>query len=171
MNPPIRIAMLSLACSLLLLGAGCSSTWTSLDVRGVNYNDLFDLTVHTIGGEGFKFTRTDPHAGIIRTGWNYEKILDVGRFPIRLEATIDPAGEGVYRIKMRIDQEALREGYRIMTPEESDGWEEYGWDDETTGLILKKIELQVKDVGPSEGYKRRHERARELRKPVPKVLE
>lgn len=153
------------AAAILLCCAGCGSHWLSLEVDTINYYDLYSLTKHTICNEGYKIADFDMHEGTIDSDWNYDKMTDVGRFPIRrmVEAKIDPHEEGGFLVSIRIDQEANREGYRLMTPELSDGWEEYGWDKEAASLILKKLELQVGEFKPSDDFYERYRKADRLK--------
>ncbi len=166
MSSTNRFFLQAAAVLLLAAAGGCGTHWHTLDVDTINYYDLYNLTQQTICGEGFKIAANDMHEGTIESDWNYDKMTDVGRFPIRrmVEAKIDPLDEGEgFTVCVRIDQEANREGYRLMTPELSEGWEEYGWDDEVAGLILKKLELQVGEFSPSEEFKERHRKAMELK--------
>ncbi len=146
--------------------------WVSLEVKDVSYADLFDLTAHVIDGEGFAVCEEDRHNGTIGTKWNYEKITTQGRLPIRrrLETSIDPEGEGGFTVKIRIDQEANWKGYRLNELEQSNSWDEHGWDVDTAVLILKKIEIQVKDAGLSKEFEERHKKAEERKSAVPDVL-
>lgn len=163
--------LLLFAILLVLSCVGCGSNWVVLQVEDVSYSDLYQLTCHVIDGEGFKVAHADPHTGTIRSSWNYAKITDVGRFPIRrqLEAKIVPE-ESSYLLSVRIDQEANREGYGVSDPQLSDNWDEYGWDRKTCETILKKIEIQVTEYGPSDEFYKRFREADELKSEVPDVL-
>lgn len=160
-------------CSILITLScfGCGSNWMALRVDEVSYSDLYQLTCHVIDREGFKLSHADPHLGTIRSSWNYNKITDVGRFPIRrqLEATIKREDDA-YLVSLRIDQEANRDGYGMSDPELSDSWDEYGWDRKTCETILKKIEIQVKEYGPSDEFYKRFREAEDLKADVPEVL-
>jgi len=171
--PPFLPSFLFAALLLAFGCLGCSSDWSSLKVEGVAYQDLFELTAHVITSEGFSLKKIDPNAGLLTTDWNYSKITDTGRFPIRrrVEARIDPEDEGGYLISVRIDQEANWEGYGLTDPRLSDSWDEYGYDEETASLILKKIDIQVREFGPSEDFKNRFRKAEKLKGKIPKVLD
>jgi len=142
-----------------------------LRVEDVSYSDLYQLTCHVIDREGFRISEADPHLGTIVSSWNYNKITDVGRFPIRrqLEAKIERDDES-YLVIVRIDQEANRDGYGVSDPELSSYWDEYGWDYKTCETILKKIEIQVKEYGPSDEFYKRFREAEDLKSTVPEVL-
>lgn len=157
---------------LAFIAMGCSSDWVTLQVQDVSYADLYDLTLHVIENEGFPLHTINIHEGEIVTGWNYGMITDTGRFPIRrrVEAWVDPDDDGAYVVRLRIDREANWEGYRITDPRLSDAWDEYGWDRETAGRILKKIEIQVKDFEPSEEFFERFKKSEELKARIPDVL-
>jgi hypothetical protein len=158
---------------LILTCAGCGTHWQSLKVEDVSYRDLYDLTLHVIDDRGFKIQESDINSGSIISQWNYEKLNDRARFPIRrkVEARIDEAGDNAYLIKIRIDQEANWEGYRVIDPRTSDTWDEHGYDEQTEKDILYRIDLQVRDFEPSEQFYERHRKARDLKSEVPDVLE
>jgi hypothetical protein len=157
---------------LALAGAGCSTDWVSLQVQDVSYADIYDLALHVIESEGYPLSEINIHEGRIVTGWFYGKMTDRGRFPIRrrAEVRVDPEDEGGFLVRVRIDQEANREGYRLTDPRLSDAWDEYGWDREGAALVLKKIEIQVKEYEPSEEFFERHKKSEELKARIPDVL-
>jgi len=157
---------------MAVICVGCSSDWVSLQVQDVSYSDIYDLALHVIEKEGFPLRTVDIHEGQILTGWNYAMITDTGRFPIRrrVEARVDPADNGAYVVMVRIDREANWEGYGVTDPRLSDAWDEYGYDRNTAILILKKIEIQVRDYEPSEEFYERYKRSEELKARVPDIL-
>ena len=156
----------------LLLTGGCKLGWQYLEVENVSYRDLFVLTSHVIDSEGFVLDEQNTNTGSITTRWNYGKLIDVGRFPIRrrAEAQIDPLEEGKYQLKLRIPQQALWENYGVVNPETAKGWELYGDDKETTHSILTRIKLMVQDFEPSEDFLDRMKRIDKLRDTTPEVL-
>jgi|GEM_PF-3219245 len=167
MNRTLAVVLVAIALS------GCRTQWQSLAVEDISYSDLYGLTLHVIDSEGFQLSWCDIHEGEITTTWNYSKITDTGRFPIRrrLEARIDPESQGSYQVKLRIEQEANWEGYGISDPKLSDAWDDYGWDREKASLILKKIEIQTREYEPSDAFYERYRRAERLKTEVPDVLE
>jgi hypothetical protein len=158
---------------ILAVSAGCGTGTQSLRVEEVSYQDLFRLTAHIIDQEGFVLEDLNSDEGYISTRWDYNKLLDVGRFPLRrrAEAQIDPDGEGAYLIHLTIDQEALRRGYGVSEPEKSDDWEEYGYDKQATRTILTRIKLLTRDFEPSTDFYNKYKKKDELEKDVPEVLE
>jgi len=168
--------MLLRAPTLLLLASlsgACGMGTQRLKVDNVSYQDLFRLTAHVIDSEGFMLDEIDANEGLITTRWDYDKLVDVGRFPIRrrAEARIDPAGEGVYEVELSIEQEALRQGFGLSNPEKASGWESYGYDKQTTRDILTRIKLFVRDFKPSDEFYDRYKKKQDLKKTVPDVLD
>lgn len=158
---------------LIFICTGCSTHWQTLEVEEISYRDLYDLTLHVIDDKGFKIQQSDIAEGTIISQWNYDKVDDVMRCPIRrkVEARINESGNNAYLVKIRIDQEANWKGYRIIDPRTSDTWDEHGYDEKTETDILYRIDLQVREFEPSEEFYERHRKARELKSEVPDVLE
>lgn len=157
---------------LPVMVASCAGEYQYLTVKEIQYSDLFNLTAHVIDRQGFALEEMNPSEGYIESYWDYEKLVDVGRFPIRrkVECQIDPDGESTYKIKLRITQEALWESYMVNEPEHRKNWETYGVDKETARNILTRINLMVKDFEPSDEFYDRWRRKEEFKKGVPDVL-
>lgn len=157
----------------IALLTGCGMGTQSLRVEEVTYQDLFRLTAHVIDTEGFVLQELNSDEGVIITKWDYNKLLDVGRFPLRrrAEAQIDPYGDGAYVIHLEIEQEALRRGYGVSEPEKSTDWESYGYDKQTTRAILTRIKLITRDFEPSQEFYNRYKKKEDLEKSVPDVLD
>jgi hypothetical protein len=156
---------------LLLLPCACSTSWQELKVDSLSFSDLFNLTVHVIDTSGFVVDDPNPHTGTIRTKWDHNKLLDVGRFPIRrrAEAHIDPLDDGAYLVRLRIEEEA--NNYGKMEVERSDkGWQFYGYDKVKTQDILTRIKLLVMEWKPSDKFYERYKRLDDLREAIPEVL-
>ena len=153
--------------------SACSYGTQSLRVEEISYQDLFRLTAHIIDSEGFVLEDLDSNEGLITTKWDYDKVLDIGRFPIRrrAEARIDPAGDGAYVIHLTIDQEALRMGYGVSEPEKATGWDSYGYDKAATRDILTRIKLLTRDFEPSDDFYDAYRKKEDLKKAVPEVLD
>jgi len=167
-------------CAFLLAGfclagfcAGCGSGWSRLHVENVTYNDLFDYAAQIVRDDGFSLEDADKNSGLISTTWKYGRDTDRGRFPKRRKVVIriDPDGDGEWLVRVRIDREANWEGYyRITEPEQSEGWEGDGCDDDMAVLFLKKIEILVKDYESAEAGAGDDEKETESRSTVPEVL-
>ena len=165
-----------LRCIILLsmpaLISACSGPYHYLTVKEVQYGDLFNLTAHVIDNEGFVLNEVNPSKGFIDTYWDYKKLVDVGRFPIRrkVECQIDPKGEGEYEIRLIIDQEALWQSYMVNDPQKAKNWEEYGTDKETAMTIISRIKLLTREFEASDEFYDRWRRKEQLREGVPDVL-
>jgi len=166
------LRILSIFILPLLFNACGSMGWQSLKLDNISYNDLFHLTAHVIDSEGFVLDIIDPNEGSIVSGWEYNKILDIGRFPIRrkVEAIIDSLEERSYQLNLRIEQEALWKNYGVMDLEHKEGWEFYDYDKETTQNILTKIKLILEDFEPSKEFYDRWKRKDDFEKDVPEIL-
>ena len=141
-------------------------------MKDIQYGDLFNLAAHVIDSEGFVLNDVNPGEGYISTRWDYKKLVDVGRFPIRrkVDCHIDPDGQKEYEVRIRIDQEALWKSYLVNEPELSDDWESYGTDKETAQEILSRIKLLTMEFKPSDEFYKRWERKDRYEEKVPDVL-
>ena len=147
--------------------------WQTLEVENLSYGDVFNLTVYVIDTEGFVIDSQDSDSGLITTFWDYKKMLDVARFPIRrkVEAHVDPSGDDRYIIDIRIRQEALWENYATVDVKNQKGWDLYGSDKETTHSILTRIKLLTREFKPSDDFYQQRKQMDELRGTIPDVLE
>ncbi|MBU0753679.1 MAG: hypothetical protein KJ645_00975 [Planctomycetes bacterium] len=157
----------------ILSFCACSEGWQRLEVEDLSYNDVFRLTTHVIDTNGFIIDEANTHTGEIVTRWNYGKFVEHGRFPIRrrVEAQIDPTGDQTYLIRLRAPQEALWEGLAAVELDRQEGWEDHGFDKNTTLMILSKIRFFVKEFKPSDDFYNRYKRKDRLDQEVPDVLD
>ena len=166
-----RLALL--VCPVFLLLGACSSGWQYLEVEDVSYGDLFNITAYMIDSNGFMIEDQNTNTGVILTQWEYNGSLDVGRFPIRrrAEAHIDPKGDGLFDLGLRIEREALwnRKGPDELSRQE--GWEAYGYDKDKTREILGRIRRLLKDFEPSQEFYDRINRMQRMRESIPKFLD
>ena len=144
--------------SVFMMSGACSTGWQYLEVEDTTYGDLFNLTCHVIMSERFAIENEDKNTGLILSRWDYRKVVDRGRFPIRrrLEARVDPMSNDRFEVKLRIEQEALRQSYSVTDLEHQKGWRSYGHDDDKTWEILKRLEVIVKDFKSSEDFNERY---------------
>ena len=158
----------------MLALSSCSVGYQSIQVEDVSYNDLFELTAFMVGRAGFVIDVSDRNSGEIVSKWDYNKLIDVGRFPIRrrLTAQIDPEGENNLSLEIRTYQEALWESYNMTTDQDKrKGWQAYGFDKQTAHDILTIIKTQITEFEFSDEYYNRHKRLEEIMESVPEVLD
>ena len=145
-----------------------------MEVDEIGYQDLFRLTAHILDKEGFKVEDANANTGTIESRWDYTKLIDVGRFPIRRKARIEinPIEGEAYEVRVRIDQEALWKNYGSgVDVKEKDDWESYGEDYVTAHDLLTHIELKVREFKPSDEFYDRYRRIDEIREKVPEMPE
>lgn len=149
--------------------------WQSSQVDEVSYNDLFKLAVYVVADRGYKVHEANADTGRISSQWDYRKLVDLGRFPIRRKAKIevDPMGEGVYEIRVVVVQEALWDspyggGVDVKNKK---GWEGYGDDVDAANDILTRIKMMVKDFTPSDAFYDKYRKIEEIQESIPDVLD
>jgi hypothetical protein len=147
--------------------------WQYMEVENVTYGDLFRLTTHIIDSDGFVIEDANTHTGDIVTAWQYGKLAERGRFPLRrrAEASVDPAGDGTFRVGLRIKQQALWEGISSEDLDKQKGWEYHGYDKAGTRRILTRISLFVQEFKPSDEFYERYKRQDKRKEEVPEILD
>ena len=156
----------------LLSLAGCGTFWQELEVEDLSYDDLFRLTAYVIDSEGFIIDELNLDDGVITSKWDYNKIVDMARFPIRRRVTahVDPQGDGKLQLKLKIKQEALWSSYATVDLKNQKGWESYGYDKAKAQKILRRIKLMVRGFEPSKDFYEKRTKWSGKKESVPEVL-
>jgi len=140
----MRAMRLPLALVLLLL-AGCSSfeeRWAEARFEDVSYPSIYGVVLATVSAEGYAVPERDPQAGEVHTDWIYGTSRSVVRGPSRrrVHAEIAPLAERAFRVRLRVEEQVIRQGGLLATNvRESDNWEEFDDNFDDAEYLLAKM--------------------------------
>lgn len=129
----------------LLLLAGCASfdeRWAEARFEGVSYPSVYGVVVATVSSEGFAVPERDPQTGEVHSDWVYGTSRSVVRGPSRrrVHATIRPEGDAACRVRLRVEEQVIRQGGLLATNvRESDNWEDWEDNFDDAEFLLAKM--------------------------------
>jgi hypothetical protein len=146
----MRAMRLLLPLALLLLPACSALTerWAEATFHDLSYPSLYAVVLSTVDAEGYAVTQRDPQTAELHSDWIYGTSRSVVRGPSRrrVHARMEPAGEGAWRVRLRVEEQVIRKGGMLATNvRESENWEEFEDNFDDAEYLMAKIAALLRE--------------------------
>lgn len=139
-------AMRLVAALTLLLLASCSSfseRWASAQFDQISYPALYQVTVTTLGAEGYIVRNFDAQSARVDSEWVYGTSQRTVRGPSRRRVHVEITPLEVDRsflVRIRVEEEVIRKGGMLATQvRESDDWESFDDNYDDADYLIAKL--------------------------------
>lgn len=126
--------------------------WVEKEVRGVQFEDLWDVSKQALAHGRYTVKDEDKVAGEIVSSWRFE-LNPYSREEKRYRATMQLKrhDSGAVLLRARVEREGNTKMESTMDPEKGD-WKPEGEDEDQSRFLLQYVLLKTKSFGPSEEF-------------------
>ncbi len=136
------------ACALF----GPQERWAELEIKKIPSEELWDVAKGAMRHANFKIQEEDRARGVLASAWDLW-LSPYARQEKRERATIqiEPAADGSFKLRVRVEKEINNSLSGTMNPEAAD-WTPTADDELRARAIVQYILLKTEDFGPSQDF-------------------